>query len=124
MKEIKLSRNLLEVIAYDYDELNNPMENLSDYVYVVDETKNCIYYSEYENDLIFYPLENIKRAYEETEATFDVISTMETADAIENYLYCMFGESREVYNIFNYYMKGKNEYAKLKMFWMIFDNMN
>jgi hypothetical protein len=124
MKEIKLSRNLLEVIAYDYDELNNPIENLSDYVYVVDETKNCIYYSEDENDLIFYPLENIKRAYEETEATFDVISTMETADAIENYLYCMFGESREVYNIFNYYMKGKNEYAKLKMFWMIFDNMN
>jgi hypothetical protein len=122
MKEIKLSRNLLEVIAYDYDELNNPMENLSDYVYVVDETKNCIYYSEDENDLIFYPLENIKRAYEETEATFDVISTMETADAIENYLYCMFGESREVYNIFNYYMKGKNEYAKLKMFWMILDN--
>ena len=100
------------------------MENLSDYVYVVDETKNCIYYSEYENDLIFYPLENIKRAYEETEATFDVISTMETADAIENYLYCMFGESRKVYNIFNYYMKGKNEYAKLKMFWMILDNMN
>jgi hypothetical protein len=124
MKEIKLSRNLLEVIAYDYDELNNPMENLSDYVYVVDETKNCIYYSEYENDLIFYPLENIKRAYEETEATFDVISTMETADAIENYLYCLFGESRKVYNIFNYYMKGKNEYAKLKMFWMILDNMN
>jgi len=124
MKEIKLSRNLLETIAYDYDELNNPMENLSDYVYVVDETKNCIYYSEYENDLIFYPLENIKRAYEETEATFDVISTMETANTIENYLYGLFGESRKVYNIFNYYMNGKNEYAKLKMFWMILDNMN
>ena len=124
MKNIYLTRNLLETIAYDYDELKNPMENLSDYDYIVDETKNCIYYSEYENDLIFYPLENIKRAYEETEATFDVISTMKTADAIENYLYGLFGESRKVYNIFNYYMNGKNEYAKLKMFWMILDNMN
>jgi hypothetical protein len=124
MKEIKLSRNLLEVIAYDYDELNNPMENLSDYVYVVDETKNCIYYSEYENDLIFYPLENIKRAYEETEATFDVISTMETADAIENYLYCMFGENAKTSKIFNYYMKDREHYAKLKTFWMILDDMN
>jgi len=124
MKNIYLTRNLLETIAYDYDELKNPMENLSDYDYIVDETKDCIYYSEYENDLIFYPLENIKRAYEKTEATFDVISTMETANTIENYLYCMFGESRKVYNIFNYYMKGKNEYAKLKMFWMILDNMN
>jgi hypothetical protein len=124
MKEIKLSRNLLETIAYDYDELNNPMENLSDYVYIADETKDYIYYMEYEDDTTFYPLKNIKRAYEETEATFDVISTMETANTIENYLYGLFGESREVYNIFNYYMKGKNQYAKLKMFWMILDNMN
>jgi hypothetical protein len=48
---------------------------------------------------------------------------METANTIENYLYGLFGESRKVYNIFNYYMNGKNEYAKLKMFWMILDDI-
>jgi hypothetical protein len=121
MKEIKLSRNLLETIAYDYDELNNPMENLSDYLYIADETENCIYYMEYEDDMIFYPLEIIKRAYDKTETVFDIIGTIETADVIENYLYGLFGESRKVYNIFNYYMSGKNQYAKLKMFWMLLD---
>ena len=121
MKEIKLSRNLLETIAYDYDELNNPMENLSDYLYIADETKDCIYYMEYEDDMIFYPLESIKRAYDQTETVFDIIGAMETADMIENYLYGLFGESRKVCNIFNYYMSGKNQYAKLKMFWMLLD---
>ena len=44
-----------------------------------------------------------------------------TMHTIENYLYGLFGESRKVYNIFNYYMSGKNQYAKLKMFWMLLD---
>jgi hypothetical protein len=121
MKEIKLSRNLLETIAYDYDELNNPMRNLSDYLYIADETIDCIYYMEYEDDMIFYSLESIERAYSQTETVFDIIGAMETADVIENYLYGLFGESRKVYNIFNYYMGGKNQYAKLKMFWMLLD---
>lgn len=121
MKEIKLSRNLLETIAYDYDELSNPTENLSDYLYIADEIENCIYYMEYEDDMIFYPLESIKSAYEQTETVFDIIGTMETADTIENYLYGLFGASRKVCNIFNYYMNGKSQYAKLKMFWMLLD---
>jgi len=123
MKEIKLSRNLLETIAYDYDELNNPMENLSDYDYIKDETKDCIYYMEYEDDMRFYALENIKSAYEKTETIFDVISTLETANEIENYLYSAFGESRKVNNVFNYYMEGKDQYAKRKTFWMVLDSM-
>jgi hypothetical protein len=123
MKEIKVSRNLLETIAYDYDELNNPMENLSDYDYIKDETKDCIYYMEYEDDMRFYALENIKSAYEKTETIFDVISTLETANEIENYLYSAFGESRKVNNIFNYYMEGKDQYAKRKTFWMVLDSM-
>ena len=121
MKEIKLSRNLLESISYEYDELNNPMENLSDYFYIADETENCIYYMEYEDDMTFYSLESIKSAYEQTETVFDIIGMLETADTIENYLYGLFGVSRKVYNIFNYYMSGKNQYAKLKMFWMLLD---
>ena len=123
MKEIKVSRNLLETIAYDYDELNNPMENLSDYDYIKDETKDCIYYMEYEDDMRFYALENIKSAYEKTETIFDVISTLETANEIENYLYSAFGESRKVNNVFNYYMEGKDQYAKRKTFWMVLDSM-
>ena len=123
MKEIKVSRNLLETIAYDYDELNNPMENLSDYDYIKDETKDCIYYMEYEDDMRFYALENIKSAYEKTETIFDVISMLETANEIENYLYSAFGESRKVNNIFNYYMEGKDQYAKRKTFWMVLDSM-
>jgi hypothetical protein len=123
MKEIKVSRNLLETIAYDYDELNNPMENLSDYDYIKDETKDCIYYMEYEDDMRFYALENIKSAYEKTETIFDVISTLETANEIENYLYSAFGESRKVNNIFNYYMEGKDQCAKRKTFWMVLDSM-
>ena len=123
MKEIKVSRNLLETIAYDYDELNNPMENLSDYDYIKDETKDCIYYMEYEDDMRFYALENIKSAYEKTETIFDVISTLETANEIENYLYSAFGESRKVNNILNYYMEGKDQYAKRKTFWMVLDSM-
>ena len=123
MKEIKVSRNLLETIAYDYDELNNPMENLSDYDYIKDETKDCIYYMEYEDDMRFYALENIKSAYEKTETIFDVISMLETANEIENYLYSAFDESRKVNNIFNYYMEGKDQYAKRKTFWMVLDSM-
>jgi hypothetical protein len=123
MKEIKVSRNLLETIAYDYDELNNPMENLSDYDYIKDETKDCIYYMEYEDDMRFYALENIKSAYEKTETIFDVISTLETANEIENYLYSAFGESRKVNNIFNHYMEGKDQYAKRKTFWMVLNSM-
>jgi hypothetical protein len=123
MKEIKVSRNLLETIAYDYDELNNPMENLSDYDYIKDETKDCIYYMEYEDDMRFYALKNIKSAYKKTETIFDVISTLETANEIENYLYSAFGESRKVNNIFNYYMEGKDQCAKRKTFWMVLDSM-
>lgn len=123
-KEIYLSRNLLETIAYNYNELSNPMENLSDYDYIKSENKNVAYYGEHRDDITFYALENIKSAYDQTEQIFDEISMLESANEIEYYLYSAFGENAKTYNIFNNYMNGKETLTKRKMFWLVLDNMN
>ncbi len=121
-KEIYLSENLLvDIIVYDYDELKKPMENLKNYYPFKEETKSGIYYQEDEEDNYnrYYTIENIKNAYEQTETIFDVISTLESANDIEYYLYSELGENIKIYNIYNDYMKAREEEAKEKTFWEV-----
>jgi hypothetical protein len=121
-KEIYLSENLLvDIIIYDYEELKKPMKNLKNYYPFKEETKSGIYYQEDEEDNYnrYYTIENIENAYEQTETIFDVISTLETANEIEYYLYGELGENIKVYNIYNDYMKAREEEAKEKTFWEV-----
>jgi hypothetical protein len=127
MKETYLSRNLLETMVYRYSDLENPIENLADYEHIKDETEDYVYYHEDEEDnSSCYLLENIKSAYKQAEDVFNEINTLfhETANEVECYLYSVFGEKAKTFDIYNHYIKGKENYAKLKTFWLVLDNMN
>ena len=124
MKEIYLSRNLLESMVYSFDDLEDPVKNLSDYDYIKEEKGNTTYYLEYSEDITCYDLDNIKEAYKQIEQIFKEIEMLETGNEIEYCLYSGFGENSKVSNIFCNYMDGKEKLAKIKAFWLVLDHLN